>query len=216
MANERLAALIRYEFLVHHEATSLFGKLDYQLKDGVHLQNRPHQHTLYEFVEDNLDSLASYYEDFFGVRLSSGGEGPDRYYYLDFIEGSRGRINSDHRHFLANEYVVVGFLLYKVHFIDLQIDIDSVTRLQKTIREDYEELKPLVYEKIAHVTRKRPGEIDDEKLNNTISAALKEFAKIGWIELQDDYFDILPAFQRLTKVYGNPINEIESWQSASR
>ncbi|GAB4012049.1 hypothetical protein GCM10028808_27220 [Spirosoma migulaei] len=215
MANDRLSALSRYDFLVHPDALSVFGKLDYQLKDGVHFQNRPHQRISYEFIEDNYNSLSNYYDDYFKVRLDSGGEGPDRYFYLDFLEANfRGRINADHRHFLASEYVVVGFLLYKVHFIDLQIDLDSVARFQKTIREDYEELKPLIYEKLAHVTRKKPGEIDDEKVNNVISAAIKEFAKIGWIDLQDDYFDILPAFQRLTKVYGNAINEIDSWQSS--
>lgn len=213
MANDRSETADGYAFLTTPEAKHLFGKLDYALKDGLHVQEKQNAN-FYFFVTDNHVGLSAYYRDLFDVELQGSVNGQDRYFYLDFIEAnSRGSIVADHRYFLASEYIIVALLLYKVIFNDLQIELDSVKRFQKMLREEYEDLKPLIYEKLAQVTRKKPSEIDDEKLNSIISAAMRELSRIGWILLENDYFETLPAFGRLTLVYGNPINLIGRWQN---
>lgn len=216
MANEHMEALSRYTFLTDRDAPHLFGKLDYALKDGVHIQERTHP-DYYLFLQDHQSGLAAYYQDLFGVRLRGSGDGPDRYYFLDFVEaGLRGSVVAEHRYFLSPEYVIVGFLLYKVVFNDLQIELDSVGQFQKMLREEYDDIKPLLYEKLAQVLRRKPSELDDDKLNGIVAGAMREFGKLGWILLDGDYFELLPAFRRLTDVYGDAINLFSSRQNSDQ
>ncbi|WP_421826152.1 condensin complex protein MksE [Larkinella sp.] len=213
MADDRTKASNGYAFLTTPEAERFFGKLDYALKDGLHIQEKLNP-DFYFFVDKNHTDLSNYYERLFEVKLERSQNGSDRYFYLDFVEAnSRGSIVAEHRYFLAPEHIIVGFLLYKVIYNDLQIELDSVRRFQKMLREEYEDLKPLIYEKLAQVTRKKPSEMDDDKLNGIVLAAMREFGRIGWILLENDYFEPLPAFGRLTLVYGDPINVIGRWQT---
>ncbi|GAB4032062.1 hypothetical protein [Spirosoma jeollabukense] len=214
MADDRTKTANGYAFLTTTEAERVFGKLDYALKDGLHIQEKLHP-DFYFFVDKNHPDLSTYYEKLFEVKLEKSQNGSDHYFYLDFIEAnSRGKIVTEHRYFLASEHVIVAFLLYKVIYNDLQIELDSVKRFQKMLREEYEDLKPLIYEKLAQVTRKKPSDMDDEKLNGIVLSAMREFGRIGWILLENDYFETLPAFGRLTLVYGDPINMIGRWQVA--
>ena len=214
MADDHTKTANGYAFLTTSEAKRVFGKLDYALKDGLHIQEKLNPDFFF-FVDSNHIDLSDYYEELFQVKLEKSQNSSDHYFYLDFIEAhSRGSIVAEHRYFLASEHIIVAFLLYKVIYNDLQIELDSVKRFQKMIREEYEDIKTLVYEKLAQVTRKKPSDMDDEKLNGIILSAMREFSRIGWILLENDYFETLPAFGRITLIYGNPINVIGRWQSA--
>lgn len=197
------------DFLEDPEAPELFGKLDYLLKDGVHIQNRPDQAIFFQFIQRNERKLDAYYQSFFGVKLDFSGESSEKYYYLDFFAQSRGSISVNHRDFMKNEFVVVGFLLYKLIFIDKNLELNSVNQFKKMLRLEYEELKPGIYRVLAKIQKKKPNQMDDDKVSTIIDNALAEFNKIGWITLQEDYFDTLPAFQRIHKVYGDYINNVE-------
>lgn len=215
MADDRTKTTDGYAFLTTPEAERIFGKLDYALKDGLHIQEKLNP-GFYFFVDKHHADLSIYYERLFEVKLEKAQYGSDRYFYLDFIEANlRGSIVAEHRYFMAPEHIIVAFLLYKVIYNDLQIELDSVKRFQKTLREEYEDLKPMIYEKLAQVTRRKPSDMDSEKLNAIIVAAMREFSRIGWILLEGDYFELLPAFGRLTLVYGDPINTIGRWQAAT-
>jgi hypothetical protein len=122
------------DFLQHPDAEEQFAKVDYALKNGMHIQNYRRQTGLFNFISENENSLKQYYKDFFNVVLEFGGESVEKYYYLDFMAQSRGNIPEDNRHFLPNEYVIIGFLLYKIIFIDGYIELNTVARLQKMIR----------------------------------------------------------------------------------
>ena len=198
-------------FLGHREAKDIFGKLDYKLKDGVHIQNAETQYELFRFIEENEKSLKLYYFDFFGVNFESSGTGNDRYFYLDFNVNNRGNIDIDHRHFLKSEFVIIGFLIYKIIFIDSNLELTSVKKLQNMIKRDYEELRPGIYKLIAKIRKENVTQLNDEKVDQIVLDALYEFRKVGWVILDDDFFDPLPAFQRITKLYGDYINNIDTW-----
>ena len=198
-------------FFKHPEARDLFAKIDYTLKDGVHIQNSIHQANLFRFIEENEESLKDFYEEFYGVYLEHGGETINKYYYLEFGYNTRGNIPLEHRYFFPNEYVIVAFMAYKIIFIDGYVDLSSVSKLQKIIRHDYEDLKPGLYRALAKVKREKTTKINDENVDKVVLDAFKEFAKIGWITLDEDLFDTLPAFERITKIYSDYINNLEDW-----
>lgn len=198
-------------FLSAAEAKELFAMIDYALKNGVHIQRWQQQEAMFRFLERHFQSMKLYYRDFFGIPLEEAGETVNKYYYVDFLPGSRGNIPVENRHFLANEYVIVGFMLYKIVFIDGYIELDSLPALQRMIRQDYEDIKPGIYRALAKARKVNTTEMDDQKVNDVVEKALREFSKIGWIALEGQNFDILPSFQRLSKIYGDYINHPENW-----
>ena len=200
---------IRTEFINHPDTTNLFASLDYMLKDGVHIQREGKQVDFYNYIRSNEESLKAYYQYLFHVELSFGGTEPDGYYFLDFIGSTRGNIDVDHRHHMKSEHVIIGFLIYKIFLIDKQVDVVSVKELQKKIRIDYDDLKPGIYKLIAKSRNINPGNLNDDAIDATVKSALQEFKKIGWVNLTDDEFDLLPAFDRLIAIHEDLINNID-------
>ena len=197
------------DFLYAENAKEFFAGIDYLLKDGMHFQKQGNQISYFNFIDKNIDSLKLYYRDFFDVELSEGGEKPNNYFYLDFYGNSRGNISPRHREILKSEYVIIGFIIYKIIYIDKEIDLDSVQKLKEKIRIEYEDYKPGIYRLIAKSRNITPGNLNDNAIDTTIQSALEEFRKIGWIELSKDDFGLLPAFDRLIKVYEEYILNID-------
>ncbi|MDV7695473.1 hypothetical protein N6B72_00950 [Chryseobacterium soli] len=197
------------DFLYAENAKEFFAEIDYLLKDGMHFQKQGNQIRYFNFIDKNIDSLKLYYQDFFDVELSEGGEKPNNYFFLDFYGNSRGNISPRHREILKSEYVIIGFIIYKIIYIDKEIDLDSVQKLKEKIRIEYEDYKPGIYRLIAKSRNITPGNLNDSAIDTTIQSALEEFRKIGWIELSKYDFGLLPAFDRLIKVYEEYILNID-------
>lgn len=197
------------DFLYAENAKEFFAEIDYLLKDGMHFQKQGNQIRYFNYIDKNIDSLKLYYQIFFDVELSEGGEKPNNYFFLDFYGNSRGNISPRHRETLKSEYVIIGFIIYKIIYIDKEIDLNSVQKLKEKIRIEYEDYKPGIYRLIAKSRNITPGNLNDNAIDNTIQSALEEFRKIGWIELSKDEFGLLPAFDRLIKVYEEYILNIE-------
>tara|TARA_R110001632_G_scaffold63318_2_gene151431 strand:- start:91700 stop:92350 length:651 start_codon:yes stop_codon:yes gene_type:complete len=197
-------------FLHHQETKSIFANLDYMLKDGVHIQQVEKQIEYYNYIIENEDSLKLYYKELFEVNLSSGGEIPDKYYFLDFIDpNSRGNIRRDNRHYLKNEHIIIGFIIYEIIYIHKQIDLTSVDELKRKIRNDYDVLKPGLYRLIGKSKNINPSKLNDNAIDSAVKSALNEFSKIGWITLSDNEFEPLPAFDRLIYFYEKEILNID-------
>jgi hypothetical protein len=199
------------DFLLHPDAVRLFAKVDYALKNGIHIQNYKHQTDLFRFINENQASLQQYYKDYFNIVLDFGGESVDKYFYINFMAQSRGNIPEDNRHFMPNEYVIIGFLLYKIIFIDGYIELNTVGRLQKMIRLDYEELKPGIYRTLAKAKRDKNTKMDGEKVDKIIEDAMQEFSKVGWIMFEGETFDTMPSFHRLPNIYSDYIHNLDEW-----
>lgn len=196
-------------FLYSDNAEELFASIDYLLKDGMHFQKQGKQINQFNFISQNQESLKMYYNTFFKVDLVEAGQDNAIYYYLDFSNNNRGNISEKQRHMLKSEYVIIGFLIYKIIFIDREIDLESVQKLKQKIRIESEDYKHGIYALIAKSKNTTPGNYNDELIDKTIQSALEEFKKIGWLILEKDEFHILPAFNRLLKVYEDYIINID-------
>jgi len=209
MGNDNNVSAI--SFFDDPQAESIFARLDFQFKDGVHIQAHATQYDLFNFLVRNELSLGLFYAKYYGVKLSCAGIGANRYFFLDFMASDRGEIDGDHRNFLKPEYVIIGFLIYKIHFIDGNLDLNSVRKLQLAVRNDYEEIRPDIYRLLAKLRKSASTTLTDSKIDDIIVETLKEFTKIGWVAIEDDFFDVLPSFQRLAMLYSGYINNIDEW-----
>jgi len=206
--DDQLSKITALAFFDDVDAEDIFAKLDFQLKDGMHFQEKEHQYAQFYFLKKHAGSLQAYYQKYHKVNLSYGGEGADRYYFLDFNPGERGSIDGDHRYFLRPEYVIIGFMIHKIIYIDRNFELTSVAKLQSVILSDYEELIEDVYRLLAKLRRTNPTTMNNDRVRDIVLEALKEFKKLGWIILDEDFFDLMPSFARLNKVYGDYINNL--------
>lgn len=195
-------------FFLSPDAEEIFAELDYTLKNGVHIQRT--QEGLFDFVSENITSLSVFYEKYYKLNLSHFGEGRDKVFFLDFFKQTRNNREGlqGQYEFLDNQYVLVGFLLFKIQFIDKNLELSSVKELKKMIRQiDYSGLKSDILRTLALSNRIKSQEGDDHKIDIVVEKALNEFKQLGWINLNDDFFETLPAFHRIHYVYGDEINK---------
>lgn len=206
MGDESITKALK--FFLHPDAEEYFAKLDFILKNGVYIQNRANHEQLFEFISENKSSLKEFYLKFYNLNLDEFGEENNKFYFLDFFKQSRNnreRLQGQYT-FLKNEFVLVGFLIFKIQFIDRNFTLSSVKELKRMIRQDNQDLKNDIRSTIAGSSRTKPQEGDDSKIDDVIDNALSVFKDISWVILDGDFFETLPAFQRIHQVYGDDIN----------
>jgi len=200
----------KFDFLDCLQGKELFAKLDFALKDGVHIQERGKQKELFLYIQRFLSSLKQYYLEFFGLGLEEGGYDSEKYYYLKFYPDIKGGIPLNHKHVISLENIIIGLLLYKIYYIDRHIELNTLSKFQRLIRLDYPDLKPSIVRLLAKARREKSTQLNDDRIDACIKNAFDEFNKIKWIEMETDgTFEILPSFQRLTKEFADEINNID-------
>jgi len=53
----KLSGVETFAFFEDPDAIDLFAKIDFQLKDGLHFQDREHQHQFFLFIKKHEQSL---------------------------------------------------------------------------------------------------------------------------------------------------------------
>jgi hypothetical protein len=211
MGNEYRQEITAWSFLQDPEAVTVYREVDSELRNGRHIQNWKKQQDCFRFVERNFDSLRLFYGSYFPLNLVEEGETINKYYFLEFPVDNRKGVPQENRHFLPNEYLIIGFMIFKIIFIDGYLELESITALQKMIRQDYEELKPGLYKVLAKAKKANITQMDEGKVDEIILKALGAFEDLGWMELDDQVFYPLASFQRLPKLYGDYINNLDNW-----
>lgn len=201
----------RYAFLQTADARDNFGKVDFLLKSGTHVQyQHPDQEAEFVFISRNAPGLNDYYRDFFGLTLEHGGSETDAYYYLDFENNRRGAIPADRRDFLSEESLIIGLFACKVYNIDFNAEESSLPIFMKLMREEYEEYKDDFYRLLAQTKSTYTTGEDDVELYKSIQSAFRDFKNLGWVYFKnDEQFVIMPSMERLRKLYAAEINGIQ-------
>ena len=198
-----------YSFLENHLSQRVFSKLDYALKDGIHIQRQGSDPELFTYLEKYAEKLQPYYRDLFGVRLEKRGEDDQKYYYLDYHSLGQSGIPENHRRQIKNEYIIIGLIIYKIIYFDGNLELNSVSALKQKITLDYEEYEGGLLRLIAKSSEKGKLQADDMEIDSVVDSALNQFARLGWIERSGDYFEPLASFQRLLYIYEDVIKNID-------
>lgn len=199
-----------YDFLDNSGGKELFAALDFALKDGVHIQARGKQKDLFSYLQCFYLTIRQYYQDFWGMELEEGGVDSEKYYYLRPCPDIKSKIPSSFRHFMPKESIIIGLLLYKVYYIDCNIELNSISKFQRIVRLEYPDLKPAIVKVLAKAKKEKATQLNDDKIDTCIRNAFEEFNKIKWITIEgDDTFEILPSFHRLTREFAKYINNID-------
>jgi hypothetical protein len=200
---------VGYAFLESDHSQQVFNKLDYALKDGIHIQRQGSDPELYAYLKKYEDSLQRYYRNLFGVRLEKRGEDDQLYYYLDYHSAEQSSIPESHKRQVKNEYIIIGLIVYKIIYFAGNLELSSVSELKKKITLDYEEYENGLLRLIAKSSEKAKLQADDIEIDNVVDSALNRFVQLGWMERSGDHFEPLPSFQRLLYVYEDVIQNID-------
>ena len=165
-------------FTLDPAAETIFAKLDYALRDGVHIQRNTDPEA-FRFLsnEHNEDSLRAYYEKYFRVKLQKRTNGGENYYFLDFMADHRGNLG-DHYERLENHFLLIGFLLHRVMVLDRNIELKSITEFKRILRENYPNLQIHLNRLIARSSRQTENPEDTNTIGTVIKGAFERFKQL--------------------------------------
>jgi len=217
MADDNSEKVVKYGFLYKKKALSVFSKLDYTLRSGIHIQREyPLDANLFRFLNENenFESLKNYYKDFFNLNLRKDGNEFNHYYYLDLNEDGKSNVPSDSRDYLKNEFIIVGMLFLKMYKLDGNIELDSISEFTSLLYEEYEEEKNALRKLINDNSSDKGSDLNDERFEDLIKKSFVKFGELGWLLWEDNSeknkFKIMPSFERLRAAYQPQIETIDS------
>ena len=198
-------------FMSDPEAEELFAKLDYLLREGVHIQENRKQEAYFRFIVKNTESLEAYYRQFFNLHLTRAGDAEGQYYFLEFNNQARGPIDADHRDFLRPEHVIVGFLLFRLAISEGRVELDTIEKFQRILRAECEDIRPHLNRIFTKLRTTGSNQTTDERIDAAVEEAVRAFEKLGWLLTSDDgTFEIQSSFFRLQNLYHDYINDVDN------
>ena len=216
MENEHSQNIV-YEFLADREVKSVFSKIDYALRSGVHIQREyPRPERMFLFIEKYYDSLAAYYSDMYRLTLEKSGEDYyNKYYYLDFEnEQNRSAIPGDskYKRYMDSQHIIIGMLFFKMYRLDANIELDNIKDFIQLLFTEYEEEKNGLFRLIVGAKNEKTTDYLEQDVIKEINNAFGEFENLGWLVFLDDEkltFKVLPSFERLRQKYERQILTID-------
>lgn len=185
-----------------------FADTDTLLRGGMHVQNHKSQIRNFQFLEDNFNELFPFYEELYQIKLCSHISSNEKFYFLDYFDEQKSKLKKDK---LDSQVTLFSIFLYFLHKVEKRF---SFTLTKSEIIETlntHHKIKP-------HIQRLFLGS-DKEETNTTLKTlekwvndSLRQLEKIGWVyflEEETEKFEILPAFERISLIYRDAINNID-------
>jgi hypothetical protein len=204
-----------FEFLSTDSSQKYFAESDFALRQGRHIQNFGSDGKLFDYIDGYFDEgLAEYYRLLFGVVLKRelNTYTNEKYYFLDFNEEDKGKFGQNRSKELDLWQLIFGLLLINFFYEKYFESSQTVTKeeLDKVIYEGPNNIfwkKHLFGEYKENYTPKERLEADAKILKT-----IREFERMGWVNRSDKKefdFDVLPAIDRLVKMYKSEIENID-------
>ena len=185
-----------------------FAEADNLLRSGMHIQNHKSQRKIFEFIEDNIEQLKTFYERLYKAKLSEQPTVDNKYFYLDGTESQNKILNKVK---LDQEATLFAIFLYWLHKVEKQFSFNlTKTELVEMLNSNHRIKQPI--QKIFFGTDKEDTLSVQKTLENWVGTSLKQMVKLGWVYFPDDdeKFEMLPAFQRIEIIYRDLIYNIDS------
>jgi hypothetical protein len=210
--------ITRFDFLGHRDVQAHFADLNIALLGGRHIQTGEGYH--FTLVNSYPDEFKFFYRSLYGLELKQARVENIDYYYLDFPDEGKGKLNTTDRfrEMTAWEMLIALMLLnmYYDRFFE-QTKLINWPVIQKEIMES--EFAPL-YKKAFFNTLIREYYSDTEwkGLFDHFKRVIKSFERWGWVKQQvaedgdgDLAFLIRESIDRFGKLYQYEINEFENF-----
>lgn len=185
-----------------------FAEADNLLRSGMHIQNHKSQRRIYDFIEDNINTLKSFYERLYKAKLNEQPTVDNNYYYLDATDAQNKTLNKTK---LDQHATLFAIFLYWLHKVEKQFSFHlTKAELIETLNSNHRIKQPI--QKLFFGTAKENTLSVQKTLENWVGSSLKQLVKLGWVYFpeDDEKFEMLPAFQRIEIIYRDLIYNIDS------
>lgn len=203
-----------YQFLNSEDAMKYFADADIALKQGRHIQNFGNDTNIFYFIDEYFDKgLEDYYVNFWWMNLIKDSNDNERFYYLDFPEGSRAKFGKENRYKeLEGDRMIFAILLLNLYnekfFEEKEISWQELEQIFKE-SENKNLWKKLLFGK----DKENYTPAEEQNVKDKVRRILSDFEKLGWIIMKNEdemQFEILPSIARISKLYADVINNIET------
>lgn len=210
---DEINQLSDYSFLIEEDVEKYFADLNINLLSGKHIDNS--DYTLYSLLEKYEERWKAFYKNLYRLNLISDVFDRSVYYYLDFFDSSKGKLNDTTRYKALTEMqTITGLMLldmYYLHYFENQ-KIIHWEDIRKQIEESDHKKN---YQKIFfNSIRPFYSEIEWQNTEKRFKEAINSFDKLGWVVKQfsqgeELVFEIKPAIQRIAKLYNSELEDLE-------
>jgi len=200
-------------YLELKESPELFAETDFLLRSGVHIQDHKSQSRYFRFIESNFSDLKKYYESLFNIDIVPQETVAGKYYFLDYLDEQKSKTLSKTKKNLDQKVTLFAIFLYTIYKTELKFSSRLTKQDILDVINSSNNYKPNIH-RILLGSEQAETEITDTTILKWISTSLNEIEKLAWVYLpnnsDEDSFEIMPAFERIAKIYVDTINNIDS------
>lgn len=203
---------IDFNFLKKENMKKHFSGLHFALLSGKHIL-KEEDGDFWEVLDAYFAELAYYYELLYNLHLRDKTNENKKYFFLDFYEGTKGKLSDSGKHKeLTEKNIFFGILLLNLLF---------EKQFEKEKRYVWEELQDKIEKSelsalFNHFFFKNKSQTQREKVwdkvKDDFEKAIDEFDKLGWtkwIRKTNFEFEIKVSIYRFIDLYETEINNIQ-------
>ncbi|MDB5141665.1 MAG: hypothetical protein JWQ66_378 [Mucilaginibacter sp.] len=207
-----------FAFLGHRDVQAHFADLNIALLGGRHIQTGEGYH--YTLVSNYPDEFRHFYQQLYGLELKKARAESIDYFYLDFPDEGKGKLNtSDRFREMTPREMLFALMLLNMYYDRFfeQTKLISQSLIKKEIEES--ELTPL-YKKAFFNNSVREFYSDNEWKNffDIFKRVLRTFDRWGWVKMlpaeeADGEFSFLirESIDRFGKIYQYEITDFDNF-----
>lgn len=209
-----------YSFLAEESIEKHFADINILLLSGKHIDQK--YYVAYTVLESYEAQWKNFYRNLYRLNLVADIFDRSRYYYLDFTENEKGKLNDSSRNReLTPLQTLVGLTLldmyYQKYFDEEKIIHWNDIKIQILESDHQEAYKRILLNDI----RESYDEKEWNEVHGKFSKAIDSFDKLGWVEKQSGkseelVFEIRPAIHRLAKLYNKELQNFEAFSQQLR
>jgi hypothetical protein len=200
-------------YLELKESPELFAETDFLLRSGVHIQDHKSQSRYFRFIESNFSDLKKYYESLFNIDIVPQETVAGKYYFLDYLDEQKSKTLSKTKKNLDQKVTLFAIFLYTIYKTELKFSSRLTKQDILDVINSSNNYKPNIH-RILLGSEQAETETTDTTILKWISTSLNEIEKLAWVYFpnnsDEDSFEIMPAFERIAKIYVDTINNIDS------
>lgn len=215
MANEHTAQ-IDFSFLNEELVQAHFADLNIELLRGTHIQSD--QYYLFRLLTAKENEIRYYYRTLYNLYLIRDKYDREIYFYLDFIDESKGKVSPQQRHReLSPQNIILGLILLKLYY-DKYFESHKEIQWQDIHKEVMESEFSTSFKRIFfNEVREFYSDLEWDPVIRRFKRCLREFEILGWVKKMDSgeedviHFQIKESIHRFAKLYEKELSHFDEF-----
>lgn len=206
-----------FDFLEIDKVEQNFASININLLRGRHIQQDEFKH--FQVIDEYFDHFMFYYDRLYHLELKRKISHDVHYFYLNFSEETKGKLNSSSlHHFLTEQQTIVSLLLLNMYY-------SQYFSFEKEF--SWEDIKAEIlsgensksYQKFFFKKVKSGGYTDPQwsEAKKSVNSTIKGLEKLGWCEKKkgigrnEIQFTIRESINRFVEMYQSELSNFEEF-----